>query len=352
MRKHVLFTVLKAYLLVGFLTGCSFTDQVEVQSLYGYSMGTSYHIKLVTPLSKAQRLQLGIEGLLADVNARMSTYLASSDLSKFKDSSINEPVTVSERTVSVIQRSLEIAVMTDGYFDPTIAPLVDLWGFGPSAKISEQPSLDQIQQLLPLVDYQHVIVDAANNTLSKSAQSELDLSAIAKGYAVDLVADYLISKGVSNFLVEIGGEMRSSGVKPTGESWRIAIEAPYVNEQRVYEILELKDMAIATSGDYRNYFESEGKRYSHTINPKTGSPVIHNLASASVIMNDCMDADAFATAFMAMGVDKALKLANEQRIAAYFIYRDGEQFNAVASEEFVSQFGEQLASLRLELGEV
>ncbi|MFQ3281095.1 FAD:protein FMN transferase, partial [Reinekea sp.] len=269
MRKHVLFTVLKAYLLVGFLTGCSFTEKAEVQSLYGYSMGTSYHIKLVTPLSKAQRLQLGIEGILADVNARMSTYLTSSDLSKFKGSATNEPVTVSERTISVVQRALEISAITQGYFDPTIAPLVDLWGFGPSAKVSEQPSLSQIQQLLPFIGYRQVIVDTSKKTISKSAQTELDLSAIAKGYAVDLVAEYLISKDISNFLVEIGGEMRSSGVKPTGELWRIAIEAPYINEQRVYEILELDGMAIATSGDYRNYFESEGIRYSHTINPKT-----------------------------------------------------------------------------------
>ncbi|MBU2865187.1 FAD:protein FMN transferase [Reinekea forsetii] len=338
MRKHVLFTVFKAYLLVGFLSACSFTEKNEIQSLYGYSMGTSYHIKIVSSLSKSQRLQLGIEGILSDINARMSTYLPSSDLSKFKAIEIGEVLDVSSRTAAVVTRALEVSKATHGYFDPTIAPLVDLWGFGPSPDVSEEPSAFEIGQRLPLVGYDNVKV-ISSQALSKTAASELDLSAIAKGYAVDLVAEYLLEEGIEQFLVEIGGEMRSAGVKPNDEAWLIAIETPTDGLREVFDVLPLTDMAIATSGDYRNYFETNGVRYSHTINPKTGYPVSHNLASTSVIMRQCMDADAYATAFMAMGLEKALEIANEQNIAAYFIYRKEKAFKVAASDSFIRLFG-------------
>lgn len=343
MRKHGLFTVLKAYLLVGFLTACSVTEKNDIQSLYGYSMGTSYHIKIVTTLTKSQRLQLGIEGILSDINARMSTYLPHSDLSKLKNASVSASVNVSADTVKVVQRAIDISQQTDGYFDPTIAPLVDLWGFGPKPKVSEEPTELEINQLLPRVGYDNIHIQS-QQALSKSAAVELDLSAIAKGYAVDKIADFLLDEGLQHFLVEVGGEMRSSGVKPNGDAWRIAIETPNEGTRDVFDVLELNDMAIATSGDYRNYFESNGVRYSHTINPKTGYPVNHNLASTSVVMSRCMDADAFATAFMAMGLNKALALANKQQIAAYFIYREDDGFHVKASDAFVSRFGERVLS--------
>jgi len=339
MVKHLLKPVMSVCLTAFSLTGCSVSEPVEVQTLFGYAMGTSYSVKLVSTLSESRSLQMGVEGVLADINGRMSTYLPRSDLSIFSAAAVNSPVSVDGKTIHVVERALQIAALSDGYFDPTIAPLVDLWGFGPTARQSVVPNLVELETLQAQVGYGALVVDTEAETLSKTAPRALDLSAIAKGYAVDLVADYLVEQGFSNYLVEVGGEMRFSGTKPDQVAWRIAIENPDSTSRSVFRILEMSSGAVATSGDYRNFFELDGIRYSHTINPKTGYPVAHDLASVTVVMALCIDADAYATAFMAMGREQTLKLAEAQNLAVLLIYKDGVSFRSIQSSQFTAQFG-------------
>lgn len=326
-------------LLVGSLMGCSFTAKPEVQTIFGYALGTSYSVKVVSTLAEARSLQVDVEGELANINRRMSTYLPRSDLSIFSASEVDLPVEVDEKTALVVDRALQIADKTSGFFDPTVANLVDLWGFGPTPRNAQAPEPSEIEMFLKEVGYQAVSVDIANHTLLKSEPRSLDLSAIAKGYAVDRVADIIESNGFESYLVEVGGEMRLKGIKPDNSKWRIAIEKPTPDGREPFRLLELDNFAVATSGDYRNFFELDGKRYSHTIDPRTGYPVEHDLASVTVVMDLCMDADAYATAFMAMGREKALGFANMNGIAAFLIYQAEGEFVTLQSEEFTRMFG-------------
>lgn len=327
-------------LLAVLFTGCSFSEKANVQSVYGYSMGTSYSIKVVASLNEAQNLQIGIEGVLSDINQRMSTYLARSDIALFSEQPVGEPLTVDLKTGQVVDAALRIARQTDGAFDPTIAPLVNLWGFGPTPQQSALPSDESIAAELQRVGFEAVSVNLEERWISKTADRELDLSAIAKGYAVDEMARYLNDKGFDSYLVEVGGEMRFSGQKPDGGLWRIAIEKPDPEIRTPFRLLELTDLAIATSGDYRNYMEVDGQRYSHTIDPKTGYPIDHELASVTVVMDSCMEADAYATAFNVMGREKTLQLAEELSIAVYLIYRQDGDFRTQQSTEFTELFGD------------
>lgn len=327
-----------AFLLIGILTGCSFSEKPEVQTLFGYAIGTSYSIKVVSGVNEAKALQIGIEGILSDINSRMSTYLPRSDLSLFADATVGESVGVSAKTAQVVNAALEVAQITNGRFDPTIAPLVELWGFGPSPIPAELPSDDAIKELLKRVGYEAVIVDG--NDLSKTADRELDLSAIAKGYAVDEIAAYLVAKGFDRFLVEVGGEMAFSGEKHPGSPWRIAIEKPVPDSREPFKVLEVTQGAIATSGDYRNYFEIDGQRFSHTIDPQSGLPVKHDTASVTVVMDSCMLADAYATAFSVMSRQEAYDLAQELDIAMFIIYKVGDDFETMQTDQFTRLFGD------------
>ena len=332
--------VLLCYLFVGWLlTGCSWSEPDEVQSVFGYALGTSYSVKVVSSLSEARKLQLGIDRQLADIDQRMSTYRATSDISRFAEAPLNTPVVVDRETAEVVKAALAIAAKTEGAFDPTIEPLVDLWGFGPTPRNKSVPKADAIAKRLAEVGYQAVSVDLDKHTLAKSQPRELDLSAIAKGYAVDQVATYIEDQGFSSYLVEVGGEMRFSGHKPNKESWAVAIEKPVVDERTPYLIVRVDNGAMATSGDYRNYFEVDGRRYSHTIDPATGYPVDHKLASVTVVMPTCMAADAYATAFNVMGTERALRLADSLNIATFLIYRDAGGFKALQSKAFSERFG-------------
>ncbi len=339
MFKQLSQLVLMACLSAGLLTGCSFSEKQEVQSLFGYSMGTSYSIKLVAGLNESRNLQLGIEGVLSNINSRMSTYLPNSDLSKFTEAPLDQALPVDPKTSIVVAKALEIAKTTDGFFDPTVAPLVDLWGFGPTPRNNEVPNEQQILAILDRVGYLAVSVDLNSHYLKRSEIRELDLSAIAKGYAVDEVANYIESKGFSDYLVEVGGEMRFSGQKPNGSAWRIAIEKPVPGEREPYRIIDVSDAAIATSGDYRNYFEIDGRRFSHSINPRTGYPIEHDLASVTVVMDSCMEADAYATAFSVMGKEAALELAERLNIAVFIIFKKEDGFDSIQSSQFTRKFG-------------
>lgn len=320
------------------LAGCA--DQVvKVDTIKGRTMGTSYSIiwpKHTSEVSIPQ-LQTQIDTLLSALNNAMSTYDKRSELSLFNQSSAPANQAISDDFYDVMILSKALYQQTDGYFDVSVGPLVNLWGFGPDKMPSKTPLDSEIQNRLSLIGLNQVDLD--QGILSKSHDRYIDLSAVAKGYAVDKVAEALDEAGIKAYLVEIGGEMRAKGVKAVGKPWRIAIETPDLHQRKVQKILPVSDVAIATSGDYRNYFELDGKRYSHTIDPKTGKPVEHDLASVTVIDSQCARADALATAMLVMGKEKAKAFAIKNQVRAYLIVRNDQgEFEEYLTPAFAGWF--------------
>jgi thiamine biosynthesis lipoprotein len=226
--------------------------------------------------------------------------------------------------------------MTGGAFDVTIGPVVNLWGFGPQARPEQVPSEESLAMALAATGYEKLELRADPPAVRATPPQYVDLSAIAKGYGVDAVARFLENEGIEAYLVEIGGEVRVNGRKPDGSTWRLAIEQPVSEGREVNRVVALESRAMATSGDYRNYYESEGRRYSHTIDPETGKPIAHRLASVTVIADDCMTADALATGFNVMGYEQANELAVRENIPAYFIVRTEEGFETHQTPAFSS----------------
>lgn len=321
------------------LAGCSFQDREKVWEIAGPVFGTAYHIKVVLPEDpqRLENLASGIEQTLEEVDKSMSTWRDDSELSRFNRLEDQSDWTeISRELYRVLSRSLEISRMTDGAFDITVGPLVNLWGFGPDGRPQEVPSEQVLQQVRSRTGHQHLRLRDDPPAVSAEPTQYLDLSAIAKGFGVDQVAKFLENEGISAYLVEIGGEIRVNGHKPDGTVWRLAVEEPSPGGRQVNRVVALQEAAMATSGDYRNYYESQGQRYSHTIDPVTGKPIRHSLASVSVITDDCMTADALATAFNVMGFDRANALAVKENLAAYFIVRRGDGFETHATPAFLS----------------
>ncbi|HAX11058.1 MAG TPA: FAD:protein FMN transferase ApbE, partial [Marinobacter hydrocarbonoclasticus] len=257
-----------------------------------------------------------------------------SQLNSLRDQS--EWIELSPALFEVIRRSVEIAELTGGAFDVTIGPVVNLWGFGPKARPEQIPSDDELNTVLGGTGWEHLEFDELASAIRSEKPQYIDLSGIAKGYGVDAVARYLDSEGVGAYLVEVGGEVRTNGRKPDGTAWRLAIEQPIEQGRAVNSVVALDAQAMATSGDYRNYYESNGQRYSHTIDPETGKPIGHRLASVTVIAEDCMTADALATGFNVMGFDKAMGLATRENIPAFFIVRGDNGFETHQTPAFSS----------------
>lgn len=333
---HVLIRALVGALLCAlFGLHAQAADQAGVIELYGSTMGTTWHVRVVAGESEKSKLQADIDALLEEVNDQMSTYRPDSDISRFNSDLETDWFAVSPDVVTVVQRALDVAVDSGGAFDPTVSPLVGLWNFGADAGKGELPSDAAIQEARKHVDYRLVETRTDPPALRKlDPQVRIDLSAIAKGYAVDRVGQLLTDSGARDWMVEIGGEVRTRGSKPDGSGWRIGIEQPLVGERMLDSTLELHDSALATSGDYRNYFERDGVRYSHEINPATGRPIAHNLASVTVLADDCMTADAWATTLMVMGPDDGMSWARQRDIAAYFITHNGNGFTASQTAGF------------------
>ncbi len=319
------------------VTACSSdngADRLTIHSITGATMGTSYSVKVVAPVSaELSELQSGIQTALDRIESRMSTYRNDSELSRFNRSEPGSWFEVSEETAAVVALGLEISRQTQGAFDMTVGPLVNLWGFGPGNAISKTPSEQQINEQLARVGYQQISVRSEQPALAKQGDRYLDLSAIAKGYAVDAVADY-VSGRYQAYLVEVGGELLARGRKPDGSSWRIAVESPVAGERSVQKVISVEGMAIATSGDYRNYFEQNGVRYSHTIDGTTGKPISHKLASVTILDPSCARADALATAMMVLGEQRGLALAKQLKIPAFFVFKQGQGFAESYTAEF------------------
>jgi len=323
-------------MLVIFVAGCE-AQQTTSASLSGETMGTTYHVTISTnvSLSDSEVIQKDIDGLLLKVNDTFSTYIESSEVSQLNQYRGEEGQTKSDDFIEVLLEALRISEATQGAYDITVGPLVNLWGFGPDFKADDIPNDMDIEQALGDIGYQDVIVNQESNNVKKLNEAiYIDFSSIAKGFGVDKVAELLESKGYKNFMVEIGGEMRVRGVNPQGNNWRIAVEKPDSSVRAIHRVINVTNTAIATSGDYRNYFEKDGVKFSHTINPRTGRPVQHDLASVTVLTKNSVTADAWATAFMVLGDKKGYDLAMANELAVLFLVNDGEGVKELMTPSF------------------
>lgn len=293
-------------------------DHLKAVSISGPTMGTIYNIKYLG--SEEFDLQDPIDSLLVQVNRALSTYIPDSEISRFNRAS--EITFELPHFYRVLDASMDIYHQTNGAFNPAVMPLVNAWGFGPEGH--QTPDRSVVDSLLALVDFLSIEYDVKRARKTKPGV-QLDFSAIAKGYGVDVVADYLESRGVENYLVDIGGEVACKGENEQGQVWRIGINIPYEEAplDSKAAVVQLKDRAIATSGNYRNYYMQDGVKYAHTIDPISGYPVQHSLLSASVFSSRCMIADAYATSFMVMGLDRAIAfLQKREDLHAVLIYND------------------------------
>nr|WP_275436054.1 FAD:protein FMN transferase [Vibrio sp. Of14-4] len=315
------------------IAGCE--KPVDQVHLSGPTMGTTYNIKYIVAEGQPTPdvVQKEVDRLLEQVNDQMSTYRTDSELSLFNQSESSQPFEVSPQTATVVKEAIRLNNLTLGALDVTVGPLVNLWGFGPEARPEVVPSDNELKKRKAETGIEHLSVNG--NALSKDIPNlYVDLSTIAKGWGVDVVADYIESQGILNYMVEVGGEMRLKGLNREGVKWRIAIEKPTVDERAIQEIIEPGDMAIATSGDYRNYFEKEGVRYSHIINPQTGKPINHKVVSVTVLDKSSMTADGLATGLMVLGEDKGMKVANDNNIPVFMIVKSSDGFIELASDAY------------------
>lgn len=323
--------------LAAAMAGCGGSEQVE--SFGGPTMGSTYSVKFVqrrgTPAQDA--LQRETEAILADLDRQLSTYRADSDIERFNalpaGSCAPMPATVRELVAAGEQLSVE----SEGALDLTVGPLLDLWGFGPHGHGERVPDAGAIAEARQRVGYRHLRIDGEQ--LCKDAPVQVDFNSIAAGYAVDRVAARLEALGVDSYLVEITGELKAKGHKPDGTSWRIAIEAPHDNERVAQKIIALDGYAVSTSGDYRNFFEQGGRRYSHTVDPQTGAPITHRLAAATVVDPSALRADGLSTILMVLGDERGLAFAERQGIAAFLVIHEGQGFVTKSTTAFDRLFG-------------
>lgn len=323
-RKNLIYS---AFLLIALVSVWAYRQIVAEPSeeagrkieLQGSTMGTTYAVKYLD--SEGRNLQPQIDSLLEVFNMSLSTYIPESEISRFNREGSHRFET--PFFYPVLERSKVIYENTGGAFDPTVGPLVNAWGFGPEGR--QSPGKATIDSLRQLVNFDSVVFDT-ERVEKRMKGIKLDFSAIAKGYGVDVVAQYLLGQGIENIFVEIGGEIYAHGVSDRGMPWRVGVNYPAgdaMDQQNAQAIVSLENRAIATSGNYRNYYEVDGVKYSHTISPVTGYPVVHSLLSASVFAPDCMTADAYATAFMVMGWEEAVEIDKQQDdIEVYLIYND------------------------------
>lgn len=308
------------------LSACSSPPHAPSQ-LHGKTMGTVYTVTIadaIDPQLLAQ-LQLAIEQELEAINNSMSTYVPDSEISRINRSSSTAWQTVSAELLSVLQAAHYFSVLSGGAFDITVAPIVNLWGFGPPAAADLPPRSEALRLARASVGYHLLDIRAQPPAVRKHKPDVyIDLSAIAKGYAVDSVASLLRAHQLNNYLIDIGGELYASGLNAELTPWQIAIEKPQAAMEVPALIVPLSDHAIASSGDYRNYIDIDGQRYSHTIDPHSGAPVAHATALVSVIAKDAMSADALATALLVLGESKGRAWAEQHGIAAYFVSRQAD----------------------------
>ena len=324
-------------ILMSALAGC----EDPFIAISGPTMGTTFQVTIARgeAAADARVLEREIAARLEEVNRQMSTYRDDSEISRFNRSRSTDWIRVSPDFAHVLRVAQKISAWSEGAFDVTIGPLVNLWGFGPNAIPNRVPPPDSIAARKARVGYEKIRVDRSASAIKKETAGVFcDLSAIAKGFGVDRVATYLDSLGIDRYFIEIGGELRTKGRNRLGRRWRVGIASP-AEPGALQKVLALDDMAMATSGDYHNYFERDGVRYSHTIDPRTGHPIAHGLASVSVVHQSCLYADGLATAINVMGPEKGFAFAEARGLAAFLIVRQGDGFEEKMTSEFEKLVG-------------
>ncbi len=327
-----------AFMLLFILSACdSGPEHGSETSFSGSTMGTTFTVKVIDLPDHlpAETVRTQLSVILKDVNDKMSLWVNDSELVRFNQSTSTDWVEASQDVVHVTEAAQKISELTNGRFDVTVEPLIKLWGFSTKSMTGIAPSQAAIDDALKAVGYHKITVRQSPPALRKTqANVHLNLSAIAKGYGIDQLARYLDSQQIENYMVEIGGDLRVKGTNVRRESWQIAIEKPDVTSRTVQRIFPIKGAGMATSGDYRNYFEKDGKRFTHIIDPQTGRPITHKLASVTVLSDTAMQADGLATALLTLGEVEGPMLAEQQGIAAFFLIRDGDGFVEKHSSQF------------------
>ncbi len=316
------------------LSACSPKPQEYVYR--GETMGTSYTVKVVTfdKQTVPENMQQKIDSTLVDFNLIMSTYIKDSELSRLNRAPENAWVSVGPALYYLLDMSKQLSELTDGAFDVTVGPLVNLWGFGPDEASMTEPDEKVLAVTRERVGHHLFELDYDKSSINRKADIYIDLSAIAKGYGTDVLAGLLEKHHFNNFMIEIGGELFLKGHNAQGEWWTIGVEKPTLGHEGAVQAISVSNAGVATSGDYRNYHEINGKRYSHTINPDTGKPIEHNLASVTVIAPSGAEADALATALNVMGPEKGYNFAVKNGLAVYMLIHEGGAFTNKFTPEF------------------
>ncbi|HEX4000932.1 MAG TPA: FAD:protein FMN transferase [Pirellulales bacterium] len=347
LRRLIYFFCLAATLFA--VATSSSNAAVEEPTFAGPAQGTTYRVRLGEPLDvpALSAVRGEIDAILAGVDRQMSRYHSDTEVSQFNRSRSTDWLAVSPDLAAVVRAAIAIHDRSGGTFDITVAPLVDLWGFGPRGGMGHVPPADEIARVRHSVGSELIAVRVDPPALRKTRpEVALDLNGIAPGFAVDRIARALERRGVTNYLIRLDGHIRARGHAFDGRPWRVGIDRPTEIPSGVQLALEPGDAALSTSGDYRHYFLQDGHRYSHIIDPRTGRPIAHAATSVSIVAGDCLTADAWAKALMVLGPIDGVRLANERGIAAYYVVRrageGGEtretDFRAIASREFARRF--------------
>ncbi len=322
-------------MLLFIASACSIMEN-KLHSIEGFTMGTTYSIKINNndlDNENTAKLKKEVDSVLAEINREMSTYQADSEITLFNKSEDTTWTEVSKDFVRVIKLAQKISNKSGGAFDVTVGPLVNLWGFGPGNSRRIVPLEKEITKAKKAIGYKYLQVNDSLGIKKNIPQLYIDLSAIAKGYGVDKISEFLLARGYNNHLVEIGGEVRTAGVNHKNNKWQIGVQTPD-NTNSIQKVLNISDIAVATSGDYRNYFEKDGIRYSHTIDSRSGKPITHKLASVSVMNSSCGAADAYATAIMVLGPEEGYSFAIENKLDVMLIIKSGSSFKVKTTPGF------------------
>ena len=319
-------------MLIGVLSGCGNGDNLE--RFDGPTMGSRYSIQYVrhssTPGPKA--VQAEVEKILAEVDQQMSTYRSDSDIERFNDLPANHCQKMPEPILELVRVGEQLSSQSEGSYDLTVEPLLNLWGFGPQAREEKVPSAEALVEVRQRVGHSHLRIDG--DRLCKDAPVEVDFNSIAAGYAVDTIAAKLEAMGIHNYLAEATGELKAAGKKLDGSPWRIALEEPRNDQQVAERIIAVDGYGVSTSGDYRNYFEQDGRRYSHTFDARTGAPVLHTLASVTVIHPSALMADGLSTLLLILGPERGWDYAETHDIGAFFVIRADTGFVTRTNQAF------------------
>ena len=324
-----------ALLLCLGLAGCG----EQVLEFGGPSMGSSYSVKYL-PVAHGPTVaqaQTATEAILTEVDQQLSTYRDDSLIARFNALPAHSCQPLPAEVLALVRFGEQLSQQSEGAFDMTLEPLLNLWGFGPQGRGERVPTAEQIAQVRGRIGHQHLHSDGQQ--LCKDAAVALDFNSIAAGYAVDRIAAKLSELGVGSYLVEVTGELKALGKKADGSAWRVAIEAPLEHQQVAQRILSLDGFGVSTSGDYHNFFEQDGQRYSHTLDPLTGAPISHNLAQVSVVDRSVQRADALSTLLMVLGPERGLAFAEREGIAALLVSRTEQGFVSHSSSAFTQLFG-------------